>query len=302
MDSYFRHPYVSQSDLKKYTSKPFDEGNILGTLVDQLCTSEESFSESFDANAEFFKDLGYTLHTHEVSRTVHSLLSRIAKYGELNVANVERANQFENYGQGKFTPKSVLKRMQKYKEYFELLRTRATLITENDVRQAISVSKVVLEHPRTQFLKEGLTQQAHYRTGFYGLNVKCLIDYEFENRVVDLKTVYSISAVYTNFWKYRYDIQTTWYSDITKKSEVPLIVFVAPDAEYPVILELLPSTMESARFGGHEVVRIVRLRDQLHHIEKYLYGYLDLIRLFKRNKGLDDTESRDYNERQNVKI
>lgn len=275
-EDYYKSPYISQSDLKQLIGKPYDNPSLLGSLTDVMITDPEDLPN-------------FLISKSSVTPAIKSILDNIfVNHAELNLKTVQSCAG--DYGKGKYELDRIYKDVMKHEDYFEELLTGKQVVTQLEWDNAVKMTNIVNNHPRTQFLKDTQKQVAILNPSFYGYKVKGLLDFQAEDGgVIDLKTLYSMSAYKENFKKFRYDFQLTWYKDISDSKPPPKIVFVAPDADYPIVVQLRPETMLMARNGGYRITETLEIVGKTYKTREYVYGYMDLLRQYDKLKNLNFT-------------
>lgn len=271
---YYSHPYISQSQLKALLGKKYDAVGMVGSLTDAMCTEPEKVREFKISNVK---------PTDDVRRVLNCMYE--SNHKVIDVSSVEMCRG--TYG-GNWSNERVVKQLLKYQEYLNDLHSNFTIVTEQEWDQAEHMTKVLKTHPHTQFIKDAYTQVDVYNDDFHGIQAKGRLDFlTKDKRVVDLKTIASIKNVWKNYNSFRYDLQLTWYHDISHARLMPRIIFVAPDADYPIILELSEGSLEAARHGCLVTTETWKVKDKEYPSTYYRYGYMDLIRQYHRLRKID---------------
>lgn len=284
-DYYSTKGYVSQSELKRLIGKEYDNPSNLGNFVDALATNPEEVAD-------------FALIKSKITPSLKELMTKIFYVSdEITNDSIEEANKTVGYGRGRFKTDRIKSDLLKYIDFWEELYDGKIILTKEEYDQGHRLSRLLASHPKTQFLKDAEKQVAIFNEDFHGFKAKGLLDYRLQDTtVVDLKTLYSMAAYRKNFWKFRYDIQTAWYSDISYSNKNPFIVFVAPDADYPIIVRVSTPTLMLGRYGGDVVKEQYIIGGKMHNQTTYRYGYMDLLRRYKQLKSLNFTfEPDSYN-------
>lgn len=275
IDYYSNTDYISQSDLKRVIGKPYDNPSEVGNLVDMMCTEPHRKDE-------------YLVTKSKVTPALKALWDKVIIYcDEITPESVFKTNNGV-YGNGssKYTVERIYKDLMKYEDYKEDFMTGKKVVTPTEWFESERMATIIQKHPRTQFLKDAETQVDIYNDNFYGHKVKGRLDYWLnKNQVIDLKSVHSMAFYKKNLWKFRYELQTTWYSDISGSTKRAMIVFVAPDADYPLVIKLKPETMLMARVGGYRINETLVVQGKKYPQKKYVYGYLDLLTQYEELKS-----------------
>lgn len=284
-DYYSTKGYISQSELKRLIGKEYDNPSNLGNFVDALATNPEEVAD-------------FALIQSKIPPALKKLMETIFLLSEdITNDSIEEANRLVGYGKGRYKTERIKGELMKHIDFWEELYTDKILLSREEYDQGHRLARLLDSHPKTQFLKHAQKQVEIYNEDFHGFKVKGLLDYRLEDStVVDLKTLYSITAYRKNFWKFRYDIQTAWYRDISYSDKNPFIVFVAPDADYPIIVRVSTPTIMLGRHGGYVVDQQFEIGGKMYPQRKYRYGYMDLLNRYKQLKNLDFTYEPDsYN-------
>lgn len=288
MREYFQATdYISQSFLKQALGKKYSNPNKIGTYTDSLLTAPEELDT-------------YKVYDEGITPARRQLMEQLFNNNyNLTVTDIDKYYyEFPDqpiYGNGKYSTERILKDLKEYEGYWNLLSQGYVVLIPEEVKAAKHMQEVFNSHPATNYLKNAKTQVPVFNDDFHGFRVKGLLDFQEEtSRITDLKTVYSIKAWKKNFWMFRYDIQLAWYYDISYSNLPPRIIFLAPDAKYPVVVELQPTTLMVGRSGADRVVDTFKKNGKTYHRTEYFYGYQDL--LFQYGK-LIGVYSPDYQSR-----
>jgi hypothetical protein len=273
---YADRSYISQSSLKSALGVVYDNPSNLGNIVDMFCTSpeeEDNFLISKSKVTPALKSIWLNIFNNFSGPTDEVILKAMG-----------------DYGKGSYDLDRVKKSLFKYEDYYHELNTGKEVVTEEEWSQGRTMANIVFKHPNTQFVKGALTQVAVFNENFYGHRCKGLLDwYLEEQRIVDLKTVFSIKAIYKNWEAFRYDIQGVFYHDLIGAKLPPRFIFVAPDADYPVVIEMLPESMLMAREGGLVRKEVWVINGKEIASQYYRYGYKDLLSRYEYITGIRHT-------------
>ena len=254
--NYYDHPALSQSYLKGLVSKGYDSKSLLGSVVDVLATEEESFADNFVVGPRITPSLAELFNkTYE-------------EHGTIDVDKVLITNIKVQHGKGKYTRNYFEEKIDENWDYISLLGDK-TIIDQELLDTATRMVNAVYDgFPE---LLDYEKQVELYGT-INGYDAKCRIDY-LKDEVVDLKTIYDINEIESNFWKYRYDFQMAWYTTLAKRKKARLI-FVSPEG-YVKELKVHPDTLRQGRYGGH---RKVEERTSGYTRYKYVFGFEDILK------------------------
>lgn len=265
--AYFKDPRLSQSTLKGLMNKKQEVKSVLGTLVDDMATSPADLDD-------------YIKTDIKVSPKIKDVLDRIY-LAKLPLNKQSILKHIGDYGGTTYTATTKVKHVMAYEEYFNLMLGGKKIVTNDEWDLAEQMVNVLHTHPLTQYLKDGVNQVAKF-SEINGVQVKCLLDYDFGDEFTDLKFVYSMKEARASFWKYRYDFQAAWYQETTGYKKLPKYVFIAPDADYPLVLQVSQPTLDMGKYGGMVYTETYETNNQIWPVGYYRYGFLDLMREYER--------------------